>query len=361
MRLGVSAAIVDGVHLAGDVEVDPANGTVVAVGLAGARGTGVACPGLVDLQVNGFAGVDFAHAEPEEVLDAAAAMSRRGVTAFCPTLYSLTPEGYERSLRVIDIARRTSSAGPYRGTDRGARLLGAHLEGPFLARSRHGAHDAARLLDPDPRLTARLLGAGRVAMMTLAPELEGAIELIRTLRAAGVVTSLGHSAADAATTRAALDAGAQHVTHLWNAQRPPTARDPGLVGTALSDDRVVVGVIADRRHVSPEVLTVTMRCCPGRLAATSDAIAAAGAPGPEGNPTAEPLLGGLVAVDTCLRTLVELGQSLPSALDACGGVQRALLGLPPVRLLPGDPADIVVLDDTLQPVRTLIRGSEVAG
>lgn len=359
-RLGVHAALVDGVLVPGDVEVDPDSGAVVTTGLAGGAGRGVAVPGLVDLQINGFAGVDLRHSDPAGYAVVAAALAERGVTAFQPTFHSQPMDAYLRSLRVLDTVR---SAPPL-----GARVLPAHLEGPFLSPAWNGAHDVTYLLEPRTEVVERLLDAGPVGFVTLAPELPGALELVALLRAAGVTVSIGHSDATADQVRAAVDAGARHLTHCWNAHRRLGARDPGPAGVALSSDELVVGLIVDLVHVAPEVVALTLQAAPDRVAVTTDAVAAAGtasvaaaAQGGVARTADGTIAGGLAGPDDCLRHLVALGVSPARAVWACGGVQRDLLGLPPVRLRPGDPADVAVLDDQLGILRTYVGGRQVAG
>ena len=250
----------------------------------------------------------------------------------------------------------------------GCRILPAHLEGPFLSTARRGAHREQDLLAPDLAVLERLLASGPVGCMTLAPELDGALDLIRHLVGAGVVASIGHTDATAEEVHAAVAAGARHVTHCWNAQRPVVARDPGPIGVALSEPLLTVGLIVDLVHVAPEVVRLTAAAAAGRLAATTDAVQYAGMdvgewPDHEGAPrlvAGAPRLadgtiaGGVALPDDCLRRLVSIGVPLPAAVDACGGAQRRLLGLSEVRLAPGERADLVVLDERLQPMRTVI-------
>jgi N-acetylglucosamine-6-phosphate deacetylase len=360
-RLGVSAALVDGRLVRGDVEVD-ADGTITAVGVGDGVGDAIAVPGLVDLQINGAAGVDLRRADQEGYARVADLLVRHGATAIQPTFYSQPIEAHCDSLERL---AHVLAAPPV-----GCRLLPAHLEGPFLATARRGAHDASDLCDPDTLVADRLLHAGPMGMMTLAPELPGALDVVRHLVGRGVVVSLGHTDATAAEVRAAVLAGARHVTHCWNAQRPPVARAPGPVGVALSDPTLTVGLIADLVHVAPEVVQLSMAAAAGRVAATTDAVQYAGLrsdewPVGEAHPQlvdGAPRLadgtiaGGVALPDDCLRNLVGLGVELSAAVDACGGAQRRLLGLAPVRLVPGEQAELVVLDQGLAPLRTLVGG-----
>ncbi|HEY6077041.1 MAG TPA: amidohydrolase family protein, partial [Gaiella sp.] len=218
MRLGVEAALVDGRLLPGDVALD--DGVVSAVGLE-PGGSGIATPGFVDLQVNGFAGVDFLGADADGFAAAGEALLETGVTAYLPTLITSAEDDMIRALRAIPIGGR------------GPRILGAHLEGPFLSPARLGTHSLGARRDPDVALLERLLAAGPVRLVTLAPELPGALELIDLLQARGVTVSLGHTDATAAEANAAFDRGVRTVTHIFNAMRPLAHRDPGVVGAAL--------------------------------------------------------------------------------------------------------------------------------
>ena len=198
MRLGVRSALVEGAWVAGDVEV--VDGRIAAVGCAPRGSAGVAAPGFVDCQVNGFAGVDLRTAATGDYAAVTAALAATGVTTFLPTLHSSTLEMYRAALAVLGEVRAAPPPG--------ARVGGAHLEGPFLSVRWRGAHDPRLLTEPDPDVVSSLLAAGPVALVTLAPELQGAHPLIAALRAAGVVVSVGHTDATAAQTHAGIDAGA---------------------------------------------------------------------------------------------------------------------------------------------------------
>ena len=158
----------------------------------------------------------------------------------------------------------------------GPRIIGVHLEGPFLSPSRLGAHPAAARRDPDRGLLERLLAAGPVGYVTLAPELPGALELVDLLHERGIVVSCGHSDATAEEAAAAFDRGVRTVTHLFNAMRPLGHRDPGIAGAALARDDVIVQVILDGHHLAEETARIVWRAAAGRVALVTDAIAAAG-------------------------------------------------------------------------------------
>ena len=355
MRLGVAAALVDGALLPGDVAVE--DGAVTAVGLSG-RGRGIAAPGFVDLQVNGFAGVDLIHADREGYARVGEAMLATGTTAYRPTFITAREADLVAALREIppDPA-----------------ILGAHLEGPFLSPRRLGAHPAAWRRDPDPALLARLLEAGPVRHVTLAPELEGATALIDLLLARGVLIAAGHSDATAAEAHAAFDRGVRTVTHLFNAMRPMATRDPGIALAALARPDVAIQLIADGHHVADDALRVAWRAARGRIALVTDAVAAAGmgdgtfpfagghvvatggvVRGPEGQ-----LAGSALTMIDAVRHVHALGVPLEEALVAASATPARLAGRPDLgRLAPGARADVVVLDDDLGVLRVIREGRE---
>ncbi|GAA4925903.1 N-acetylglucosamine 6-phosphate deacetylase [Actinomycetospora succinea] len=364
MRLGASGAIVDGAWCPGDVEI--ADGRVAAVGLPAARGGRIAIPGLVDLLCHGYAGVDLASASVEEVATVRAAAARDGTTALCPSLITDDPGRTAAALARLDKARTRDAPG--------AHLLGAHLEGPFLSPARIGTHPPEHRRDPDPALLARLLDAGRVDVVTLAPELPGAGALVDLLRARGVVVSAGHSDADTSAAHAAIDRGVRAVTHLHNAMSGLEHRTPGLAAVALTRPEVVPTLIGDGHHVAPEMLRLAAAAAPGRWALVTDATAATGMPdGPfrlAGVPvtladgTVRNAAGGLAGAAAPLvrgvRTAVGAGVGLVAAVGAATTVPARLLGRRDVgRLTPGVAADLVLLEDTLSVTRVFVEGREV--
>lgn len=361
-RLGVNAAVVGGRVVAGDVEV--ADGEIVGVGLGPAgAGAGIAVPGFVDLQVNGFGGTDFTSTDLDGHRRASVAIARTGVTSYLVTIPTAAPETYAETL---------AAAGAAVGSDLpGARALGVHLEGPFLAPARRGAHRAEWLRPPDLGLLETLLDSAPIALFTLAPELEGAGGLIDALVRRGIIVAVGHSDGDAATVHAAFDRGARAVTHAWNGQRPPTAREAGVTGVALVREDVMVCVIADLVHVSADVLRLTLRLAGDRLAVVSDAAWPAGLSDGDhrgGDATVTvaggavrlpdgTLMGSASGLDAALRNLVSLGLPLPEAVKGVSTRPAQLLGRPDLgTLAPGGRADVAVLDDDLSIRRVYVAG-----
>jgi N-acetylglucosamine-6-phosphate deacetylase len=359
MRLGVEAALIDGALVPGDVEV--ADGAVIAYGVAGTNGSGVAVPGFVDLQVNGFGGVDLMRADADGYRRAGEALLETGVTSYLPTFISAPEEDLLAALRNV----------PADAT--GARVLGVHLEGPFLSEQRLGIHPPAARRDPDPALLERLLAAGPVRMMTLAPELPGAGELIDRLILGGVAVSCGHTDATAEEATHAFDRGARAVTHLFNAMRPFRHRDPGLAGAALARNDVIVQIILDGVHLAEETARVIWQSAPGRVALVTDAVAAAGMGdgfyllgGSEievrdgvARSLDDILAGSSLTMIEAVRNLHGLGIPLSQAVAAAAAVPARVLGAPDLgRLDIGLPADLVVLDDNLEIERVCVGGED---
>jgi N-acetylglucosamine-6-phosphate deacetylase len=358
VRLGVEAAIVDGALLAGDVEI--VDGRVMAVALSGDGGRGIAVPGFVDLQVNGFGGVDFASADSAAYRRAGEALLETGVTAFQPTFITAPEAELIAALREVPV----EPIGP--------RILGAHVEGPFISPERLGVHPGSARRDPDPALVEQLLETGAVAQMTLAPELAGALAVIDLLQERGVTVSCGHSNATATEAARAFDRGVGTVTHLFNAMRPLAHRDPGIAGVALAREDVIVQLIVDGNHVAEDVVRIVVRAARGRVALVTDAIAAAGAGdgryrlggvevevrdgvarGEDG------MLGGsTVTMLESVRNLHALGVPLVDAVAAATVVPARAANKPVGVLRVGGPADVVVLDDGLELRTVIVDGSE---
>jgi len=338
MRLGVEAALVDGAMVPGDVEI--ATGKVAAAGLSSAKGRGIAAPGFVDLQVNGFADVDFVDADADGYRRAGDALLATGVTAYLPTFLTAPEEHLVAALRAMP---------DHTG---GARILGAHLEGPFISPARLGVHPVDARLDPSADLLERLLATGPVRLVTLAPELPGAAALIRTLVSRGVSVSLGHSDATAGEANTAFDAGAGSVTHVFNAMRPFHHRDPGIAAAALTRDDVIVQMIVDGVHLAPETARLVWRAAQGRVALVTDHTTV------QGGRTLEGVLAGSTAtMIEAVRNLCALGASLEDALLAATAVPaRVIRESTRGHLLLGSPADVVVLTDELEIRRVLVDG-----
>lgn len=322
-------------------------------------------PGAVDLHVHGGGGADVMDG-PEGIAAVAAFHLRQGTTALSPTTVTRPLEELEAVLR------GAAELGDAPGR---ARLLGVHLEGPFLNPGRLGAQPAfAR--PPEPELLERLLAAGPVASMTLAPELPGALEAIRWLRERGVRVSLGHSACSASEAEAAFAAGARGVTHLFNAMRGLHHREPGLVGAALEEPEALLELILDGHHVDARAFRIALRAARGRLALVSDAIRATGLEEGQSELGGQPvfvsggkatledgtLAGSVLTAHQALKNACAAGVPLEEAsrmlstypADALG---RAELG----RLAPGCWADAMLLEPESLELIGVVQGGDRLG
>jgi N-acetylglucosamine-6-phosphate deacetylase len=339
-------------------------GRVAATGRGRPPGTpdvehdGLLAPGLVDLQVNGAAGRDAL--DGGDALDAIDdVLARRGVTSWLAAL----PTAEDDRIEALVAAVADRVAEPGHG------LAGLHLEGPFLSPEHAGSHRRELLRAPSSGVPGHYADPS-VRLVTIAPELDGALTLIRTLRRRGVAVALGHSGADAETARRGLDAGATLVTHLFNAMGPLAHRAPGIAGVALTDPRARPCVIADGVHVDPIVLRLCRAAAGRRVVLVSDASApAAAGPGTyrlggslvaadaSGTVRTEAgtLAGSGVLLDGMVRRWARLaGASVPAALAAASWRPAHAIGLAP--LDPGAPADVVLLSEVGETVRILRLG-----
>ena len=355
MKLGVEAALVRGEFVRGDVDVH--DGVVTAVGLATAARGGVAVPGFVDLQVNGYAGVDFLAASRADYERAGEALLEGGVTAYQPTFITAPEETLVARLREVPDTPQ---------------VIGAHVEGPFLSSERLGTHPAVDRRDPDLELLRRLLGAGRVTQYTLAPELPGAELLIAELLERGIVVAAGHTNATAEEAHTAFDLGVSTVVHLFNAMRPFRSRDPGIAGVALTRPDVSVQMIVDGHHLSDETVRLIWAAAAGRAALVTDAMSGAGlAAGSyqlgavavevaDGVPMRGDgvLAGTVLTMHDAVRNLHALGVPLSAAVGAATAVPSRIIGRPDLGVIePGARADIVVLDDRLDIAQVIAGGN----
>ncbi len=361
-RLGVAGALVGGRVVPGDVAVR--DGEIVAVGLP-RPGDGIAIAGLVDGQINGFAGVDILNASVDELIAMGVALLADGVVAYQPTLITSEIGQVEGAARRLAEARR-------RGV--GSRVVGVQLEGPFLSRARAGTHPVEHLRAPDLELLDRMLSFEGVTMVTLAPELPGALELIERCRRRGVTVALGHSAASAREAHMGFAAGASAVTHLFNAMDPMSARAPGLAGAALSRGDVTIQLIADGVHVADELLLLAFSAAPGRCLLVSDMIAAAGhsestvslgevlvkVEGGIARQSDGTIAGSVGKLRDGLRRLGSLGVDPDGALSAASFRPAKFLGDRQVMEFgAGSPANLFVVNDELEIVRRVINGRDV--
>lgn len=326
-------------------------------------------PGFIDLHGHGGGGAAFDNGV-DEIRTALAVHRAHGTTRSVISLVANPLEQIEESLRVVAELAATDPT-----------VVGSHLEGPFLAIGRRGAHAPEYLSEPDPVVIARLLAAGgsSIRQVTIAPELPGAIAAVRQFAAAGVVVAVGHTEADEKLTREAFDAGATLVTHIFNAMPGIHHRDPGPIVAGFDDDRVTLELVLDGVHVHPSVAQMTFRAAPHRVALVTDAMAAAG--GGDGyyrlgslNVTVQGGIAMLNGTQTIAGSTLTQDAALRCAVDVAG-VNEALaveaLTLTPARVLgradewgllrAGYAADVVVLDAEKRIERVWAAGVETAG
>ena len=368
-RLLVDGQLLDGgtVHLNGE-RIAQVTRTTSDAELS--LSSGFLTAGLVDLQVNGFAGVDFVSGSLDAWGKARRAIARTGVTSFVPTFITAPIDtlvsALHRTATFIDAPEPA-----------GARPLGIHLEGPFLSPERKGAHDESAMCDASPEAIEALLFAadGRLLMITLAPERPHALEAIARLTSAGVTVSLGHSNADAETALAGFAAGAGMVTHLFNAMPPLAHRDPGLAGVALTDPRAHLGLIVDLHHLDPRICQLAFNAAPDRVVLVTDAIAAATMQDGEyelggaavmvrdGLPRRSDgtIAGSALTLDAAVRNAVNVcAVPLAQALDSATRIPAETVGGAGIgNLATGLLADLVWWSDDLYPQRVWIDGTEV--
>lgn len=328
---------------------------------------GVIAPGFIDLQVNGGYGEDFTD-HPQAIVAVAARLPATGVTAFLPTRITSALESYPDWLRKAEAATQAAN---------GAQVLGFHLEGPFFNLAKKGAHNPALIHSViDPALLDRYAGSSLVKIVTLAPELPGALAAIARLRKKGIIVSAGHSNATFDQAQAGFQAGIGWGTHLYNAMSDFKQREPGLPGALLTSS-VTCGLIADGIHVHPAALRIAWLSKGTQgITLVTDCMAAMGmAPGlyrlgtagavTVDNTTARladgTLAGSIATMDQCVRLMHTLsGCSLADALLMASTTPANLLGLPHKgRLAPGCDADLVILDEEMKVQATLVAGQVV--
>lgn len=321
-------------------------------------------PGFVDIHVHGGGGASFCDGDPDQARRAAEFHLAHGSTTVIASLVTASAGS------LLDSVRMLASL-----ADDGV-IAGIHLEGPYLATARCGAHDPALLRVPDPDELAGLLDAGRrtVRQVTVAPELPGALDVIKLIADAGAVAAVGHTDATYVQARAGFDAGATLATHLYNGMRPVHHREPGVVTAALSGERVAVELINDGVHLHPAIVRDTFaRAGAGRVALVTDAMTAAGVGDGEyelgGRRVVvtdgvarlvggDAIAGSTLTMDVALRRAVrEAGVSMADAVRAAATTPARVLGLDRVgAIAAGQQADLVVLDDDLGVQHVMRRG-----
>lgn len=345
---------------AADLPAEPGEEVLDAGGL-------LLAPGFIDLQLNGGFGHDFTR-NPQTLWPVAAQLPRYGVTGFLPTIVTSPARTVARAQEIVR-----------RQPDRfkGATPLGLHVEGPFLNPAKKGAHNPAHLRAPQEAGIAKWTPSAGVRLVTLAPELPGALDLVRALRQNGVVVSAGHSLASYEEALAGFQAGVTYGTHLFNAMPSLNHRRPGLVGAMLATPDVCAGLIVDGVHVHAALVRLVWQLLgPQRLNLVTDAMAALGmSPGqyhlgdhtvavdehratlPDGT-----LAGSILSLDQALRNLIQFGNcTTGEALQTITSTPAAILGLGGHKghIAPGYDADLTLLTPDLKIKATFVAGEKV--
>ena len=367
-----AAVLVDGSKI---IAVGPACEVAIPDGAIRREAQGlILAPGFIDVHIHGAGGRDAMEGSPEALLALTETVAWRGTTSLLATTLTAGADLTCRVAAGISSWMRSEQNLP-RGQNPRAEILGIHFEGPFISPARRGVQPAEWIVPPSGDLFARFRDAaqGAARILTLAPELPGALDLIVAARAAGCIVSLGHTDAGYAEADAAIKAGARHAAHVFNAMRPFTHRDSGVIGAILASPLVTAELIADGVHVDEGAMRMLLAAKGSRKTVlVSDGTAATGMP--DGTyrlgsfdvtlkdgvcrSSDGKLAGSTLTLDRALRNVVSLGVPLSDALTMLTENPARLLGLESRKgtLAPGADADLVILDEKLQVVGTMTRG-----
>jgi len=331
----------------------------------------IAAPGFVDVHIHGAGGHDVMEGTGDALKAVAVTIAARGTTSFVATTVTASPDAICRSAE--GVARYFALQ--HQSGDRRAEVLGVHFEGPFISPLRRGVHPPEFLKLPSADLLAQFIAAakGRAQILTIAPELLGAMPCIDAARKAGLVVAIGHTDATYEQARAAIARGAHHAVHVYNAMRPFTHRDSGVIGAVLTTPEVTAELIADGVHVDETAMRLLLQAKgPSGVILVSDGISATGMPdgkyllgtfevtvsdgvcrNAEGK-----LAGSTLTLDRALRNIVNLGTPLSHALRMLTLNPATLLGLEFKKgaLRAGADADLVLLDESLHVTNVWTRG-----
>jgi N-acetylglucosamine-6-phosphate deacetylase len=331
-------------------------------------------PGFVDVHIHGAGGHDVMEATPQALETIAATVARHGTTSLVATTVTASEEKTYQS--VAGIARFILNAGLAPVRELAAEIVGIHFEGPFISTARRGVHPTQWIAAPSRSYLAHLLtqARGTAQILTLAPELPGALELIAMARDAGLVVSLGHTDATYEQARSAMAAGARHAAHVFNAMRPFSHRETGVLGAVLTSPEVSAELIADGVHVDAAAMRMLVSLKgPERVILVSDGTSATGMPdgkyqlgtfevtvtGGVCRNAQGKLAGSTLTLDRALRNMVELGVPLIAALQMLTANPASQIGLAAKKgiLAPGADADLVLLNDKLEISGVMTRGA----
>ena len=334
-------------------------------------------PGFVDVHIHGAGGHDVMEAQPDAIASITSTLARSGTTSFLATTVTAPVDSLCRSVEAIaSYMSHQPSVGLSAPT---AEILGIHLEGPFISAARRGVHPSAWITLPSVALLKRILDAakGSARLMTLAPELPGALELITVARQAGLIVALGHTDATYEEATAAIARGARHAVHVFNAMRPFSHRETGVLGAILTSPEITAELIADGVHVDPPAMRLLLSSKgASHVLLVSDGTAATGMPDGQyrlgeievtvkegiGRNSDGRLAGSTLTLDRAIRNVVALGVPLAPAVQMATLNPARLLGLEKKKgvLAPEADADLVLLDENLRVVGVMTRGFGLA-
>jgi N-acetylglucosamine-6-phosphate deacetylase len=331
-------------------------------------------PGFVDVHIHGAGGRDVMEGTRESLEIIAATVAAHGTTSLVAT--TVTASEKETQASVAGIAHFILNTSQYAARELSAEVLGIHFEGPFISPARRGVHPAKWILATSTEVLARFLkeARGTALILTLAPELPGALDLIAAARKAGMVVSLGHTDATYEQAQAAIEAGASHAAHVYNAMRPFSHRGTGVIGAVLTSPKVSTELIADGVHVDEAAMRMLVELkTPERVILVSDGMSATGMPdgkyqlgmfevkvsGGVARNAEGKLAGSTLTLDRALRNMVALGVPLASALRMVTANPARQIGLGARKgiIAPGADADLVFLDDKLEVAGVMTRGA----
>jgi N-acetylglucosamine-6-phosphate deacetylase len=333
-------------------------------------GDAILAPGFFDIHIHGGAGIDLMRASPSEIPQVGKFLAKHGVTEYFPTTVAAPLDSTCKALERLAGAIEA----PPTENETQARPLGIHLEGPFLSHKRRGVHPPENLVEPTVAIFDRLWQAsrGHVRVLTIAPEIPGAMEVIAEAVKRKVCVSIGHSDADLQTAQAAVNSGARHATHTFNAMRPLDHRDPGIIAEVLTDDRLSADMIVDGIHVAPSVVQLFLQMKGlERAVLITDAISATGMPdghyqlGPievdvkEGKCTSNgSLAGSVLTMDRAVRNVTKFSRwSLRDAVRAASTNAARAVGMPDYGSISvGAYANFTVMNASGEIIKTIVRG-----
>lgn len=372
MKISAAAAFVNGAITAATVELD-GNRIVDVVSdfqsgsdIKISESDGVLIPGMIDLQINGGFGIDFQSGQRADFNEFRRQLLKTGVTGFLPTLITASQKSLLKQLSEIDIDSQPELSDS----------LGVHLEGPYISQAARGTHDPAQVREINLDEIKQLIATKKIKLITLAPELAGALAAISYLVDNEVIVSVGHSMASSEQTSLAVEKGARMVTHIFNAQSGVHHRESGLASQALINPQLFLGAIADLYHLNKETIKLIFQTASERVVLVTDAISAMGMANGEFNLGRQTVLveagkppkrsdgviaGSAVRMDQSVKNVIDCGVAPANAIAAATSIPAKVLGLSDRgQIKKGFIADLAILNNTGSVTRVWHQGSEIS-